>query len=92
MESEHEKILKAQVNRVNPLMVQNVNDFKHGSRKCFNSARTSRKVHKCRNSLCIWFFCIGDVFRAIQYDDADIMFEAVQRAVSVRQELQDFSH
>ena len=43
MESEHEKILKGQVNRVN------------GSRKCFNSAWTSRKVHECRNSLCIWY-------------------------------------
>ena len=49
MESEHEKILKGQVNRVNPLMVPRM--------ICASGTH-----------------CIGDAFRAIQYDDADIMF------------------
>ena len=73
MESEHEKILKGQVNRVNPLMVP---------RMISNMAAGNVSIQlglrgKCTNvvtACASGTHCIGDAFRAIQYDDADIMF------------------
>ena len=72
MESEHEKILKGQVNRVNPLMVP---------RMISNMAAGNVSIQlglqgKCTNDVTA---CatgtnnIGDAFRSIQYGEADVM-------------------
>ncbi len=73
IESEYEKILKNQVNRVNPLMVP---------RMISNMAAGNVSIQlglrgKCTNvvtACASGTHCIGDAFRAIQYEDADIMF------------------
>ena len=72
MESEHEKILKGQVNRVNPLMVP---------RMISNMAAGNISIQlglkgKCTNVVTACASgtnCIGDAFRAIQYGDAEVM-------------------
>lgn len=73
VESEYEKILDGKVNRVNPLMVP---------RMISNMAAGNISIQlglrgKCTNvvtACASGTHCIGDAFRAIQYDDADIMF------------------
>lgn len=72
MESEYAKILQGKVNRVNPLMVP---------RMISNMAAGNISIQlglrgKCTNvvtACASGTHCIGDAFRAIQYDDADIM-------------------
>ena len=73
MESEHEKILKGQVNRVNPLMVPRmISNMAAGnvSIQLGLRGKGTNVVTACASGT----HCIGDAFRAIQYDDADIMF------------------
>lgn len=72
VESEYSKILAGKVNRVNPLMVP---------RMISNMAAGNISIQlglrgKCTNvvtACASGTHCIGDAFRAIQYDDADIM-------------------
>lgn len=72
VESEYAKILQGKVNRVNPLMVP---------RMISNMAAGNISIQlglrgKCTNvvtACASGTHCIGDAFRAIQYDDADIM-------------------
>lgn len=71
-EAEYAKILQGKVNRVNPLMVP---------RMISNMAAGNISIQlglrgKCTNvvtACASGTHCIGDAFRAIQYDDADIM-------------------
>ncbi|MDO4633663.1 MAG: beta-ketoacyl-ACP synthase II [Eubacteriales bacterium] len=73
MESEHEKILKGNVKRVNPLLVPKmISNMAAG-----NVSIALGLQGKCTNvvtACASGTHCIGDAFRAIQYDDADIMF------------------
>lgn len=72
VEAEYAKILQGKVNRVNPLMVP---------RMISNMAAGNISIQlglrgKCTNvvtACASGTHCIGDAFRAIQYDDADIM-------------------
>ncbi len=72
VETEYTKILAGKVNRVNPLMVP---------RMISNMAAGNISIQlglrgKCTNvvtACASGTHCIGDAFRAIQYDDADIM-------------------
>ena len=72
VEAEYTKILAGKVNRVNPLMVP---------RMISNMAAGNISIQlglrgKCTNvvtACASGTHCIGDAFRAIQYDDADIM-------------------
>lgn len=72
VESEYAKILQGKVNRVNPLMVP---------RMISNMAAGNISIQlglrgKCTNvvtACASGTHCIGDAFRAIQYDDTDIM-------------------
>lgn len=72
VESEYAKILKGNVKRVAPLMVPKM---------ISNMAAGNISIHlglrgKCTNvvtACASGTHCIGDAFRAIQYDDADIM-------------------
>lgn len=72
VEAEYAKILAGKVNRVNPLMVP---------RMISNMAAGNISIQlglrgKCTNvvtACASGTHCIGDAFRAIQYDDADIM-------------------
>ena len=72
VETEYAKILQGKVNRVNPLMVP---------RMISNMAAGNISIQlglrgKCTNvvtACASGTHCIGDAFRAIQYDDADIM-------------------
>ncbi len=73
VETEHEKILNHKIKRADPLMVP---------RMISNMAAGNISIHlglqgKCTNvatACASGTHCIGDAFRAIQYDDADIMF------------------
>ena len=73
VESEYEKILDGKVNRVNPLMVPRmISNMAAGniSIQLGLQGKCTNVVTACASGT----HCIGDAFRAIQYDDADIMF------------------
>ncbi len=73
VEKEYEKILKGSPNRVNPIMVPlMISNMAAG-----NISIQLKLRGKCTNVVTACASgtnCIGDAFRAIQYDDADIMF------------------
>lgn len=73
VESEYEKILDGKVNRVNPLMVPRmISNMAAGniSIQLGLQGKCTNVVTACASGT----HCIGDAFRAIQYNDADIMF------------------
>lgn len=72
VETEYEKILKGNVKRVNPLMVPKmISNMAAGniSIQLGLRGKCTNVVTACASGT----HCIGDAFRAIQYDDADIM-------------------
>lgn len=72
VETEYEKILKGNVRRVNPLMVPKmISNMAAGniSIQLGLRGKCTNVVTACASGT----HCIGDAFRAIQYDDADIM-------------------
>ena len=73
VESEYEKILDGKVNRVNPLMIPKmISNMAAGniSIQLGLRGKSTNVVTACATGT----HCIGDAFRAIQCDDADIMF------------------
>lgn len=73
VEKEYEKILKGNPNRVNPIMVPlMISNMAAGniSIQLGLRGKCTNVVTACASGT----NCIGDAFRAIQYDDADIMF------------------
>lgn len=73
VEKEYEKILKGNQNRVNPIMVPlMISNMAAGniSIQLGLRGKCTNVVTACASGT----NCIGDAFRAIQYDDADIMF------------------
>lgn len=73
VEREYEKILKGNPNRVNPIMVPlMISNMAAGniSIQLGLRGKCTNVVTACASGT----NCIGDAFRAIQYDDADIMF------------------
>ena len=73
IEKEYEKILNGKVNRVNPLMVPlMISNMAAGniSIQLGLRGKCTNVVTACASGT----NCIGDALRAIQYDDADIMF------------------
>ena len=72
VEAEYTKILAGKVNRVNPLMVPRmISNMAVGniSIQLGLRGKCTNVVTACASGT----HCIGDAFRAIQYDDADIM-------------------
>lgn len=73
VEKEYEKILKGNPNRVNPIMVPlMISNMAAGniSIQLGLRGKCTNVVTACASGT----NCIGDAFRAIQYNDADIMF------------------
>lgn len=72
-ERAYEKVLDGKVNRVNPLMIPKmISNMAAGniSIQLGLRGKCTNVVTACASGT----HCIGDAFRAIQYDDADIMF------------------